>query len=795
MNRKVLVGLAVLAIGGSAVATGPAGAAAAAAPRAAAAPVDGASVSGVSDDDLVGPLQVKARALREKAITQVLNGQAEVETRNGSKVVRLAGAADAADGVKARGSDPGEGQYVELGRQTTDKIFVVLAEFGNQRHPQFPDQDTDPGTPGPAVFDGPLRNQIQKPGADDNSTNWQPDYDKKHYEDLYFGAGESLRTYYETQSSGRYSVEGTVTDWVRVPYNEARYGRSDGYPCPTSVCTNVWSLVSDALKVWVDGQKAAGRTDAQIKADMAGFDRWDRYDFDLDGNFNEPDGYIDHFQVVHAGGDQADGDRQQGEDAIWSHRSYVNRDQLGVAGPAGNRLGGSQVGNTGIWVGDYTMQPENGGMDVFAHEYGHDLGLPDDYDTAGGEGSPVEWWSLMAQSRLSGAGEPVGSRAGDLGAWQKLMLGWLDYELVPFGRRDRVVELGPQEYNTSRTQAVIVPLPLKEVVTQLPQPPSGSYEWWSGSGDLISHTLGRVLTVPKGAPKLTFQANWNIEDCEKEACDYAYVEVSTGGTWKALPGSITNPAEGNAIEGASKGWQPASFDLSAYAGKNIALRFRYTTDPAAAGADPKRPAGLFLDDITVAGAFADDAENGNNGWLASGFARTKGTVSSFYDNYYIAGHRSYVSYDQYLKTGPYNFGWPDRPQWAEHFPYQEGLLVSYWDLSQADNNVSEHPGEGRNLYVDAHPAPLFRNDGKPFRTRIQLFDAPFGLDKTDSLGLHTAGQKTKIPKRPGNPVFDDKQNYFDPVQLDHGVKVRGAGVRIEVLKQKKTQMTVRVTTP
>ena len=56
---------------------------------------------------------------------------------------------------------------------------------------------------------------------------------------------------------------------------------------------------------------------------LATFDQWDRYDFDGDGNFNEPDGYIDHFQIVHAGGDEADGDPIQGEDAIWSHRWYA----------------------------------------------------------------------------------------------------------------------------------------------------------------------------------------------------------------------------------------------------------------------------------------------------------------------------------------------------------------------------------------------------------------------------------------------------------------------------------------
>ena len=83
----------------------------------------------------------------------------------------------------------------------------------------------------------------------------------------------------------------------------------------------------------------------------------------------------------------------------------------------------------------------------------------------------------------------------------------------------------------------------------------------------------------------------------------------------------------------------------------------------------------------------------------------------------------------------------DRPQpatptayWAEHFALQEGLLISYWDLSQPDNNVSEHPGEGRNLYVDAHPKTLYRIDGQPWRTRIQLYDAPFSLTKPRSTG-------------------------------------------------------------
>ena len=220
----------------------------------------------------------------------------------------------------------------------------------------------------------------------DNSTVWQPDYSPEHYRHLYFGPARATsrsRQYYEAQSSGRYSVDGEVTDWVKVKYNEARYGRSERPPARrcAHVCNNTWDLVRDAANQWVADQKAQGRTDAQITADLKSFDQWDRYDFDGDGNFNEPDGYIDHFQIVHAGGDQADGDPNQGEDAIWSHRWYAYGTDRPAPARPNNPLGGTQIGDTGLWIGDYTIQPENGGLSVFFHEYGHDLGLPDDYDT------------------------------------------------------------------------------------------------------------------------------------------------------------------------------------------------------------------------------------------------------------------------------------------------------------------------------------------------------------------------------------------------------------------------------
>ncbi|HEX6023148.1 MAG TPA: immune inhibitor A domain-containing protein [Solirubrobacter sp.] len=751
----------------------------------AAAPPDGAkSQPGqIVSDELPNPAEEKRRELREVAIRKVLAGDAKVRKRGASQVVKVESAAT-------------DDQYVELAREKTDRIFVVLAEFGDTRHPNYPDRDTNPAIPGPATFNGPQHNQLPEPDrTKDNSTVWQPDYNRAHYEQLYFGKGEgveSVKTYYERQSSGRYSVDGVVTDWVKVPYNEARYGRSDGYPCQASVCSNTWALIKDAIDAWVAQQEAAGKSQADIKAELQDFDTWDRYDFDDDGNFNEPDGYIDHFQIVHSGGDQADGDPHQGEDAIWSHRwkAFQGTGQ----GPAGNPDGGTPIGTTGLWVADYTIQPENGGVSVFAHEYGHDIGLPDLYDAAGD--NAVNWWSLMGQSRVSAPEDQgIGTRAADLGAWDKLQLGWLDYEIVVAGQ-NRTLDLGPHEYNSAKPQGVVVVLPKKEVTHQMGAPAAGAKQWWSGAGDDYEATLTRELTLPAGAASLTFKGRWNIEDCGTTPCDYAYVEVDDGTGFKAIPGSITKPDEGNAIDGFQNTWTDATFDLSAYAGKTVSLRLRYATDPAVQGQNPDFPAGLFLDEIKVTAGgetlVNDGAESGDGGWTVENFAAVGATRTTLHDNYYVASNRTYTSYDRYLQTGPYNF-LPGKPDLVEHFPYQNGLLVSYWDTAFSDNLSSQHPGRGEILPIDANPRPIYNLDGLLWRGRIQTYDAPFGLEKSDSFSLHTPTNKVSLIRgQPAVPVFNDRREYWNPALPNVGVKVPHVGVRMQVLSQEGTSMRVRV---
>lgn len=760
-------------------------------------------------DDLPDTLEANRRALRDRALQDVLAGERKAVRKTGSTVVRLGTKkapltrSQVEQVRQGRAVTPREvEQAVELSRKDTDRVFVLPVQFGNRRSPAYPDRDTNPDIPGPVTFAGPLRNTIPAPDRrQDNISIWRPDFSRTYYQNLYFGSGsQSVKSYYERQSSGLYSIDGSVNDWVTVPFNQARYGRSNSAACPFDVCSNVWFLVRDALNAWVKQQRAAGRTGPEIKAVLASYDRWDRNDHDGDLDFNEPDGYLDRLQIVHAGGDQAVGDPYFGEDAIWSHRwrAFPNADDSPPEGPADNPIGGTQIGNTGVWAADYTMQAENAGLAVFAHEYGHDLGLPDHYDTANPGDNPVNWWTLMGQSRVKARRDVgVGTRAADLGVWDKLQLGWLDYRVMAAGQ-EKSIELGPHEYVSAKPQALVVPLPRKSVPTSAPTPSSGRQQWWSGTDDDYASELRRNLTLPASRKAtLTFQANFNIEDCGPNPCDYAFVEVDSGSGWRAIPGTITSEAEGNGIEGRSAGWVPAEFDLSPYAGRTIALRFRYGTNAGTQGADTSVVAGLFVDDIAVtadgAEVLSDGVEQGANGWSTDGFQLAGSSVGILYNHYYLASYRANLSYDRYLRTGPYHFGWPaTHPNRVEFFPYQHGLLVNYWDTSQVDNNTSEHEGQGLVLPVDARPELLRTPSGTPWRGRIQTYDAPFSLRAADSMVLHSNGVPSRINGQPAQPLFDDTRDFWDAELPRVGVKTPKLGVTLRVTGQTTSTMTVDV---
>ena len=659
----------------------------------------------------------------------------------------------------------GKGQYVELEREGTDRVFVVLAEFGDTRHSSYPDSGSD-GTP--QRYDGPMRNEIPAPDRSvDNSTLWQPDYDRAHYDDMYFNR---MAKYFETQSSGRYSVDGDVAEWVKVPFNEARYGRD---VCGGIVCNNTWFLIRDAMAIWTQQQLDAGMSMAAIQEYLKTFDVQDRYDFDGDGEFNEPDGYIDHFQIVHAGGDQAAGDPLYGTDAIWSHRWYANISPFGSGPVGGAPFGGTQIGSGGlssgvsipnnptdVWVGDYTIQPENGGLGVFAHEYTHDLGLPDLYDTSGNTGgaeNSTAFWTLMSSGANIGDGGPdgIGDNPTDLSAWELLTLGWLSpqgskgpfYEVARAGSKS-THKLGPNVPATKSPQAVFTLLPDKMVPLELGAPADGATYFYSGSGNDLNNTM----THPVGAgTTLTAKVRYEIE----EDWDYAFLEASTdgGASWESVETNLSDSAgdqsgfntSGTGMTGFVTDWTDLTATLPT---GTDTVRFRYQTDGAAV------ESGFQVDAVRVGDVAYDD------GWTFNGFRETTGSEAQAFFNAYVLENRQYDGYDKSLKTA-YNFGFLDeRPDWVESYPYQNGLLVWYWDESYSDNNVGEHPGAGLLLPVDAHPTFHHWPNGDLMRQRILSYDSTFGTEKTDAITLHNDSDAATIPSQKAVPTFDDTKTWW-----------------------------------
>src|SRR3954453_8677262 len=127
----------------------------------------------IHSDELPNPFEDKRRELREQAINAVLKGELKTQKRGASTVAKVGttrGEGLTNRTVAAKGQD----QYVELAREKTDRIFVILAEFGNERHPKYPDVDSDKATPGPTTYEGPVHNKIPQPNrATDNTTVWQ----------------------------------------------------------------------------------------------------------------------------------------------------------------------------------------------------------------------------------------------------------------------------------------------------------------------------------------------------------------------------------------------------------------------------------------------------------------------------------------------------------------------------------------------------------------------------------------------------------------------------------------------
>ena len=314
----------------------------------------------------------------------------------------------------------------------TARLLTVLVEFNPDagddfsgfERPAFVGAEECVTEPAGTLLGGPLHNNMPDPATvgrgTDNNTFWVPDFSPSHYNKLIYTKtgltrrvrpdltgpdgkpgvnlrGYTVKNHYQEMSKGAYDITGQVAGWVQVPHSEAWYGATvcgqpmqdnSGHPDNPR---QVSQLIVDAVDAL-----AAGDPDFP----------WADYDIEDQGD--------------------ADGDGAEGTYSIWSH-----------AGNVDPSTGGYAVPGTEVRVNNYIMQAVDAGVGVISHEYGHDLGLPDLYDTSGAADSDVDFWDLMASG--SHTGPLCQTIPVHMGLWDKYVLGWVDPETFGVGSSGRSV--------------------------------------------------------------------------------------------------------------------------------------------------------------------------------------------------------------------------------------------------------------------------------------------------------------------------------------------------------------------
>jgi immune inhibitor A len=648
-----------------------------------------------------------------------------------------------------------------------DKVLVILADFG--------------------TGGGPLNGEIPAPVLGDNSTFWPGDFSTGHYQSMLFGGSypmfdaghvqigtvsNTMRRYYLEQSHGTYTVGGNVVDWVTLNHPESYYGADSTYGVD-DLNGDVWRFPRDAV---------AALAAADPTFDWAQYDRENPWGI-KPGGVNQPDGYIDHLIVIHAGVDESAGGGAQGSDAIWAHSWWI--DQGNGLGPG--QRGGYQIPGTNKWVGPYTVNPEDGGIGVFAHEFGHDLGLPDEYDWYSGGDTPSSFWTLMCDGSWLGNEWGLMSKPSDMNAWDKYFLGYVQPKVVPRGTT-RTLTLDPAATGPSGSVSVKIPLPPQAHAISLTAP-DGNTEWYSGDGDNVRRALTSKIRflVPKSDPTL----GMNTWFATEYGADWCYTQASLDGKkWISLNGDLTQPGGGDrpAMTGffTSNWTDTVHFDLSRFAGKRVFLRFLYTSSPL------YWYGGWEIDNIAVGGKVVGAALSSTR---FAGWARVDGTAWIKSPRYYIAEYRARTGFDTTL-ANVYQFNPESLVNQVFWYPYNTGLHLIYRNEWYDDNNISAHPGEGGFMVVDAHPVPDPRTDGVSdwWRCRIQSRDASFSPNATaDTTWLDWPYGAVTLPGKPAVRTFDDTtRTYFYPVDPDTGTSVQALGVRITVQSMTRDQMVISV---
>jgi M6 family metalloprotease-like protein len=629
------------------------------------------------------------------------------------------------------------------------------------------------------TYSGPLHNQIPRPPSGDSTNRqwnsiWYPDFSKSYYEQIAFGNGAvfdfnradgshyyanhtgiSVSNYYAEMSSGAFALGGDVYGWITLT-NSLMYYAADSVPGCLSVSESVYADLDTDGAIPGAGNSKSLVVDA-CRAAALKYPEINWADYDLDTN-----GVIDSLWIITAGFGEADGwlydNSLSPESRIWPHSSWVYPTET-IA--------------DGISVGPYIMNPENSGVYVLAHEYGHALGAIDLYAYQEGTLSPANW-AIMHSSQ---SGFPEGFKPAPMDPYHLDGWSWLN----PLSVTNPAVVTTVELYQAGRGRQVpagmrrSARIKLDDQVVDLPvDPPAGKSKcWWGGN---LSYDLRALQPnyVYIGGPNSSLSINTAYE--MESGYDFMVVMVSywdsSQGAWSAwamLPngntvgqytGAFSLPEPFAGLTGTSPGYPSYStetYSLSGYAGKYVTYAIAYVTDGST------QLAGPFIGEVTLEPDDGYDpyvwsadvpADMGSDWWSVSG---TYAVPHYYYLQWRNTGTNGV--YDDVLGFASNRFG-----------KSTSGLLTWYVNELYSDNEAPDYLADfpsygakGVALVVDAHPS-VFRSDDlvweRPCTNSLAAYhnlylnaDATFGSRTTAVFPDGTNGALS------GRPFFTDSRNY------------------------------------
>ncbi|MCM1992815.1 immune inhibitor A domain-containing protein [Oceanirhabdus seepicola] len=619
------------------------------------------------------------------------------------------------------------------------------------------------------------------------------------YEKMFFGENVytaadgneyvTVNKYFLEESGGSYSFDGEIFGWYEAQNGYEFYGaNTDPYGTDQQ---NAAELVKEAL--------TAVSNDHNI--DLSEFDVEDKYDYDSDGNYLEPDGIIDSIIVIHAGRGE-EWDNALGENAIWPFRhKFIDFGEF--------KCYEFKDHNDKEWkANDFAVFEQDLPLDLFIHEYGHILGLPDLY----GSEPPVEYWSVMGGSYT---GKIRGTMPNGYGAYCRNYLqkefeskgmerNWENLKTISLeeiNENGLDFELDQASLRGENHNTIKIELPKREY--ERVSPYEGENLFFSGKGDYLNNNMIAEVDLSNvNNALLTFKTWYDIDP----EFDYASVQVREKGTekWNSVKGNITtdvnpndetpddptdrNPGFGITYDSGNE-WVDAEFDLSMYSGKTVEFKFNWWTDTNT----PEE--GIYIDNIKILSGeeviFEDNAEEESK-FVLNGFIKSNG--KEYATHYYLLEWRNG---NNGLTDQGLNYGW-------KGIQYDPGLVIWYinekWTdaYGRPDQYTKGHPGEAFAAVVDADQSPVvYKYDsgkGGADYSKFQMHDAAFSLNEHSQFFFR--GDKYKYISVDNNtimnPAFDDSMDYSNKEKESLGVKLSNYGLNIFVTDESKDRSTAKI---